>query len=222
VDIPVGRGVKIPYVEKGNELAKHFIRVGEKLGMKIESIITDGAEPIGNGVGPALECADVLQVLNGDGPSDLRHKGILMAGKLLELCGKVSSGKGYKAAEDLINSGKALKKFREIVELQGGDKNVRESDLPIGKYSHTITSEVSGNIFHIDNKIMSKVARIAGSPKDKGAGVFIHRVRGDRVEKGDKLFTIYAESEAKLDFAIKAMQDLEPIEMRKMVLGTVD
>ncbi len=222
VDIPVGRGVKIPYVEKGNELAKHFIRVGEKLGMKIESIITDGAEPIGNGVGPALECADVMQVLSGDGPSDLRHKSTLMAGKLLELCGKVPSGKGYKVAENLINSGKAMKKFREIIELQGGNKNVKESDLPIGNYSHTITSETSGNIFHIDNKIMSKVARIAGSPKDKGAGVFIHRLRGDRVEKGDKLFTIYAESEAKLDFAIKAMKDLEPIEMRKMILGTVE
>jgi AMP phosphorylase len=163
-----------------------------------------------------------MQVLSGDGPSDLRHKSTLMAGKLLELCGKVPNGKGYKVAEDLINSGKAMKKFREIIELQGGDKNVKESDLPIGSYSHTITSETNGNIFHIDNKIMSKVARIAGSPKDKGAGVFIHRLRGDRVEKGDKLFTIYAESEAKLDFAIKAMKDLEPIEMRKMILGTVE
>ena len=87
---------------------------------------------------------------------------------------------------------------------------------------HTVTTEVSGSIFHIDNKIMSKIARIAGAPRDKGAGVLIHRLRGDRVEKGDKMFTVFAESEAKLEFALKALKDLEPIEMRKMLLGTVE
>jgi AMP phosphorylase len=221
IDIPVGRGVKVPYVERGNELAKHFLRVGEKLGMRIEALITDGAEPVGNGVGPALECMDVLDVLSGKGPDDLRHKGLLMAGKLLELSGKVERGRGYTVAADLIKSGKAMAKFREIIELQGGDPKVKPSDLPIGKYTHAVTSDVSGSIFHIDNKVMSKVARIAGSPRDKGAGVLIHRIRGDRVEKGDKLFTIYSQSEANLDFAIKALNDLEPIEMRKMLLGSL-
>ncbi|MBI5222899.1 AMP phosphorylase [Candidatus Micrarchaeota archaeon] len=221
IDIPVGRGVKIPYVERGNELAKHFLRVGEKLGLKIEVIITDGAEPVGNGIGPGLECLDVLDVLGGDGPDDLRHKSSLMAGKILEMCGKVPVGKGYKVAEDLITNGKALSKFREIIELQGGNKNFKRTDIPIGKYTHTIIADVSGSIFHIDNKTMAKIARIAGSPKDKGAGVLLHRIRGDRVERGDKLFTIYAESEAKLDFAIKALADLEPIEMRKMLLGSI-
>ncbi|HSB46688.1 MAG TPA: AMP phosphorylase [Candidatus Bilamarchaeum sp.] len=223
IDIPVGRGVKVPYVERGNELAKHFLRVGERLGMKIEAIITDGAEPVGNGVGPGLECVDVLQVLSGDnGPDDLRHKSLIMAGKLLELSGKVEKGKGFAVAENLIKSGKAMAKFREIIALQGGDPKVRVSDIKIGSSTHTVTSEVSGSIFHIDNKIMSKIARIAGAPRDKGAGVLIHRLRGDRVEKGDKLFTIFSESEAKLDFALKALKDLEPIEMRKMLLGTVD
>jgi AMP phosphorylase len=222
IDIPVGRGVKVPYVERGNELARHFLRVGEKLGMKIEAIITDGAEPVGNGVGPGLECVDVLQVLSGEGPDDLKHKSLLMAGKLLELSGKVDKGKGFSVAENLVNSGKAMAKFREIIELQGGNPKVKVSDIEIGSYSHTVNSDVSGSIFHIDNKVMSKLARIAGAPRDKGAGVLIHRLRGDRVEKGDKVFTIFSESEAKLDFALKALKDLEPIEMRKMLLGTVD
>ncbi len=222
IDIPVGRGVKVPYMERGTELAKHFLRVGEKLGMKIEALLTDGAEPVGNGVGPALECIDVLEVLGGKGPDDLMHKSLLMAGKLLELSEKVGKGKGYGVAQGLINSGKAMKKFREIIELQGGDEKVKVSDIGVGRYTHTVTSLVSGGIFHIDNKTMSKIARIAGSPVDTGAGVLIHRIRGDRVEKGDKLFTIFSESEAKLDFAIKALNDLEPIEMRKMLLGTVD
>lgn len=222
VDIPVGRGVKVPYIERGNELAKHFISVGEKMGMKIEAILTDGAEPVGDGIGPILECMDVLKVLEGNGPDDLRHKAILMAGKLLELSEKVEKGKGMSIAEDLLKSGKALTKFREIIELQGGNGKIKLSDLAPGNYSHTITADVGGSIFHIDNKVMSKIARIAGAPKDKGAGVLLHRLRGDRVERGDKLFTIYAHSESNLSFALKALENLEPIEMRKMLLGTVD
>ncbi|MEW6722417.1 MAG: AMP phosphorylase [Candidatus Micrarchaeota archaeon] len=222
IDIPVGRGVKVPYMERGNELAKHFLRVGDRLGMKIEALITDGAEPVGNGVGPSLECIDVLEVLGGRGPDDLRHKSLIMAGRLLELCGRVEKGKGYTVAEGLVNSGKALAKFKEIIELQGGDHRLRASDIEIGSYSHTVTSEVAGSIFHIDNKVISKIARIAGAPRDKGAGVLLHRLRGDRVERDDKLFTIFSESEAKLDFALKALADLEPIEMRKMLLGTID
>ncbi|MEW6036038.1 MAG: AMP phosphorylase [Candidatus Micrarchaeota archaeon] len=222
IDIPVGRGVKVPYVERGNELAKHFLSVGERLDMKIEAIITDGAEPVGNGVGPGLECLDVMEVLDGKGPDDLRHKGLLMAGKLLELSGKVERGKGYSVAEGLVTSGKAMAKFREIVELQGGNPKVRMSDIPVGQYTHAVTSDVAGSIFHIDNKVISKIARIAGAPRDKGAGVLLHRLRGDRVEKGDKMFTIYAQSESNLGFAINALKDLEPIEMRKMLLGTID
>lgn len=222
IDIPVGRGVKVPYVERGNDLAKHFIKVGEKFGMKIECLITDGAEPVGNGVGPALECIDVLQVLEGNGPDDLRHKSLLMAGRLLELCGRAEKGRGYDIANGLVNNGKAMAKFREIIAIQGGNPNVKVSDIQLGECSHTVNSDVSGSIFHIDNKTISKIARIAGAPRDKGAGVLLHRLRGDRVEKDDKLFTVFAESEAKLDFAIKAMRDLEPIEMRKMLLGSVE
>jgi AMP phosphorylase len=221
IDIPVGRGVKVPYMERGNELAKHFLKVSDKLGMKVEAIITDGAEPVGNGIGPALECLDVLEVLEGRGPDDLRHKSLLMAGRLLELCGKVEKSKGYAVAENLVTSGKALAKFREIIELQGGNPRVKNSDIVPGSYTHTVTTKVSGSIFHIDNKTMAKIARIAGAPRDKGAGVLLHRCRGDRVEVGDKIFTVFAESETKLGFAVKALNDLEPTEMRRMLLGTV-
>ncbi|MBN1170118.1 AMP phosphorylase [Candidatus Micrarchaeota archaeon] len=221
IDIPVGRGVKIPYVERGNELARHFIRIGEKLGMNIEALITDGAEPIGNGIGPVLECIDVLEVLEGRGPDDLRHKSILMSGKLLELCGKCPKGTGYKNAEKLIENGKALKKFREIIELQGGNPKIKATDIQPGEYTYDVTSELAGHIYHIDNKTMSKIARIAGSPRDSGAGIYLHALRGNRVKAGDKLFTIYAESEAKLEFAIKALKGLEPIEMRKILLGSM-
>jgi AMP phosphorylase len=189
--------------------------------MKVEALITDGSEPVGYGVGPALECIDVLDVLDGKAPDDLRHKSLLMAGKLLELCGKVPKNSGYEVARNIVDSGKAMAKFRQIIELQGGDPLVKSSDIELGDYTYEVKSKASGSIFHIDNKTMSKVARIAGAPRDKGAGIHLHRFRGDRVEKGDKLFTIYAESESKLSYALKAMKNLEPVEMRKMLLGSV-
>ncbi len=221
IDIPIGRGVKVPYLEKGQTLARHFLEIGKRLGMDVDAIITDGAEPIGNGIGPALECADVMDVLDGKGPEDLRHKSILMAGKLLEMGGKVGKGEGYSAAENLITSGKAIRKFREIIELQGGSPRVKKSDLPVGEYTYTFKAERSGMIFHIDNKTIAKIARIAGAPKSKGAGVLLHKSRGNRIIQGEPLFTVYSESEQTLDFAIKALKKLETVEYRKMLLGSV-
>ena len=222
IDIPVGRGAKIPYVERAQQLGDHFIKIGKTIGMNIEVLITDGAEPVGNGIGPGLECRDVLQVLEGKGPDDLRHKGIFMSGKLLELTKKCNIGKGYDIASDIIKSGKAMKKMQEIIALQGGNPKIKIDDLPIGQYTYDVKSERDGQIFHIDNKVISKIARIAGAPRDKGAGVYVDKIRGDHVMKGDKLFTIYAESETKLSFAIKALEDLEPIEFRKMLLGMMN
>ncbi len=221
IDIPVGRGAKIPYVERAQQLGDHFIKIAKNIGMNVEVLITDGAEPVGNGIGPALECLDVLEVLEGKGPVDLRHKSVFMAGKLLELAGICTKGKGYGIAGDILKSGKALKKMREIIELQGGNPRVRQDDIPVGRHSFNVKSERDGRIFHIDNKIISTIARIAGSPRDRGAGVRIHKIRGDAVVKGETLLTIYAESKSKLDFAIKAVEDTEPIEFRKMLLGTI-
>ncbi|VVC01234.1 AMP phosphorylase [uncultured archaeon] len=221
IDIPVGRGVKVPYYERGQELGKHFLRIGKQLNMNVEALITDGAEPVGNGIGPSLECMDVLKVLSGEGPEDLKHKSVLMAGKLLELSGKAAPEQGYRIAEELLLSGKALSKFRQIIEAQGGNPNVKLTDLPLGQCTYTVKAETSGAIYHIDNHTMSKIARIAGAPRAKGAGVLLHRARGDHIVPGDPLFTIYAESEQMLDYAIKALEKLEPIELRKMLLGSM-
>ncbi|VVB98107.1 AMP phosphorylase [uncultured archaeon] len=222
IDIPIGRGTKIGSMQEAQELAQDFLKIGRMLGMNVEALITDGSEPVGNGIGPALEARDVLQVLEGNGPEDLRHKGLIIAGKTLELSGKVEKGKGYEVAEHFIDNGKALEKMRQIIEAQGGNPKVKSDDMPIGQYKYEVKSDRSGKISHIDNKTISKIARIAGAPGDKGAGIYLYRLKGDKVEPGDILFTIHAESEAKLDFAIKALENLEPMEMQKMLLDTVN
>lgn len=208
-------------MNEAKDLADDFIHIGKELGMGIEAIITDGSDPIGIGIGPALECKDVLEVLDGAGPYDLREKSCELAGKLLELCGKVGKGRGRAVAEELIQNGKAMKKFREIIEAQGGDPKVKVEDLPIGEHKYTVIAPKNGRINHIDNRMLSKIARAAGSPRDKGAGVALHAEGGDKVRKGDVLFEIYAENPAKLNFAIKALKTWDPIELEKYLLKSI-
>ncbi|MGB9719123.1 MAG: thymidine phosphorylase [Candidatus Anstonellales archaeon] len=221
IDIPVGMGAKVEDFEKAKGLANDFIKIGKMINMNIDVLITDGSEPIGNGIGPALEAKDVLRVLEGRGPEDLKHKSLLLAGKLLEMSGKVAKGDGYAVAEHFILSGKALKKMREIIEAQGGNPNITSDTIPLGEHKYSVKAERSGKIAHIDNKRISKIARAAGAPTDKGAGIYLYRLKGDRVEKGDIVFDIYAESEEKLDFAIKALDAWYPIEFQRVLLGEV-
>ena len=221
IDIPVGRGTKIEDLKEANALARDFLEISAKLGMKTECFITDGSDPIGEGIGPALECRDVLRSLRNEGPSDLTDKSCQLAGALLELCGEVSVGRGNKVAMDLIKSGKAYAKMMEIVEAQGGNPKVRADDLPIGGCRHAIKAMKGGRVQHVDNKTIAKIARAAGAPKDKGAGVILHCEHGDKVRAGDVLLEIVACSESKLDFAIKIAEMTEPVELQKVVLKTV-
>lgn len=222
IDIPVGRGVKIEDIKEAKALASDFITIGKRLGITIESLITNGEDPIGNGVGPSLECKDVLSVLEGKGPYDLREKSIMMSGKLLELAGKAKKGTGILVATRLVESGKALKKFKEIVEWQGGNaKKLTSDSIPYAKYKHTIKADKDGRVFHVNNKMLSRVARAAGAPADKLAGVYLYVEKGDRIKKGDPIMDIYSNSESKLSVAIKVLKGYGPVELEKVLLDTL-
>ena len=222
IDIPVGRGVKVQDVHEARSLAKDFINIGKRLDIKIEAIITNGENPIGRGIGPALECRDVLGVLEGDGPADLRDKSCQMAGTLMELAGKCRKGEGHAIAQKLITNGKALSKFKQIVEAQGGDaRKLNARSVPIGSHKYSFKAVRAGRISHLDNKMLSRLARAAGAPSDKGAGVYLHCNHGDMVRPGETLLDIYAESESKLDLAIKVLGSYEAIEMEKVVLDSL-
>ncbi len=222
VDIPIGRGAKIQDETEGKSLANDFIQISEKLGIKTRCLITDGSDPIGYGIGPGLECLEVMKSLQMKDGNELREKSCLMAGNILELIGKAPVGTGADMALNLIKNGKAWKKFKEIIEEQGGNPNVRESDIPVGEYRFKIEAEKSGRISHVDNKLINKIARAAGSPKDKGAGIILHCEMGDKVNKGDTLYEIVAESESKLSFAIETAKAIPPYELQKVILGKVE
>lgn len=202
IDIPMGPEVKIKNKKSAKRLKKMFELIGRRLGMNVKVVITDGTQPIGYGIGPLLESEDVMYVLRDDpiAPQDLKKKAIYMAGLLLEMTGKYRNGK--KIAKEILESGKALKKMNEIIRAQGRIK------LPLlGTHRHIVTSESNGRVHSINNKIISKIARIAGCPKNKGAGIYLNKKVKDQVNKGEILYTVYAESRAKLELAKEFLRE---------------
>jgi len=204
IDIPVGPTAKVRHMREALQLRKLFEFVGDRMGLHLEVIITDGAQPVGRGIGPVLEARDVMQVLNNDpdGPSDLRQKSLRLAGRILEFDPDVRGGYGYAIARDILDSGRALKKMQDIIEAQGA----RENTWKPGKLTYEIYAEKSGIVTQIDNFMLAKLARLAGAPIDKGAGVDLLKKLGDEVEKGEPLYRVYAEYQSDFNFA-RALTD---------------
>ena len=125
---------------------------------------------------------------------------------------------GEAKAKEILESGQALSKFREIVAAQGGNAEISSSDITIGKYHYDVISAMSGYVNSIKNKQLVQIARAAGSPKDKGAGILLNKKRGNRVLEGETLYTIYADHEAKLDQAIDLARKLDPMVVESMII----
>ncbi len=204
IDIPMGDGTKVDGDKEATELSKYFEQLGQELDMDVFTLISDGSSPIGKGVGPAPEARDVLKILksNGkEGPEDLKDKSIKMADLILE---RVNS---KMSAENILTSGDAYEKFKEIVKEQGGGI-VDPEDVELAKNRETIVAEEGGRVDDICNKYVNKIAKVAGCSKEKKSGLYLHKKKDDPVEKGDNLITIYSESPKRLERAVSiAKQD---------------
>jgi AMP phosphorylase len=159
-----------------------------------------------------LEAQEALNTLMGEGPPDLREKAVSLAGMLFEMVG-VDNGRAM--AEDMIDSGKAEKKMRQIIEAQGGNPAVKTEDLPIGQHSFAVRSNQAGKVLWLSTDDIVRIAREAGAPKEKGAGVRLHSKLGDSVHKDGILFEIFAERSGKLASAIDLAANLMPIVITK-------
>jgi AMP phosphorylase len=208
VDIPTGIGAKIATVNQAEQLAMDFIELGGRLEMGIECVISEGGQPIGRAVGPSLEARESLEALMGKGPPDLKDKATDLAGALFEMMGE-SDGKAL--ATDILSSGKAMEKMREIIQAQGGDPDVQPGDLEISNNWLDIEAGLNGRVLWINNRAIARIAREAGTPGDKCAGILLHAKTGDQVSKGDPLLRIYGDSEQKLANAEKMCRADEPI-----------
>lgn len=206
IDIPIGPTAKVRQMRQALALRKLFEFVGDRLNLHLEVMITDGRQPIGRGIGPVLEARDVMQVLQNDpdAPADLRQKSLQLAGRVIEFDPDVRGGQGYAIARDILESGRAWAKMNALIKAQGAKK----VDLHPGKLYHEIIADSDGVVTDIDNFQMAKIARLAGAPMSKKAGVDLLKKMGSPVNKGDVLYRIHAEFPADFKFAQQlAIQD---------------
>jgi thymidine phosphorylase len=206
IDIPVGRTAKVRSEKAADSLSELFEGVADGLGMSLRVVRTDGEQPVGRGIGPALEARDVLAVLHQDehAPADLAQRSTLLAGELLEMGGACESGEGGTLAQETLRSGTALEKFRAICHAQGG---LREP--PTASYQVPIEARQDGVVARIDNRRLARVAKLAGAPEDAAAGLDLHVRLGDTVAAGDPLFTIHADSEGEREYALDYLAEEE-------------
>jgi thymidine phosphorylase len=209
LDIPVGPTAKVRDADSGRKLASLLEHVGERVGLLVRTVISDGTQPVGRGVGPALEARDVLQVLQGEphAPRDLRERALALAGPLLELGGAVSPGSGVTLATRLLDDGSAWRKFQAIAEAQGGLRALP----PPASHRREVRALHAGRVRSIDNRDLARVAKLAGAPEARAAGIDLHTPVGAVVDRDQPLFTVHAETPGELAYALDYLGRRPPV-----------
>jgi thymidine phosphorylase len=199
IDVPVGPTAKVRCAEDAASLAAELVEVGGAVGLAVDAVTTDGTSPVGRGIGPALEARDVLAVLrrHPQEPADLRDRSVALAGRVLEMSPGVPRGSGADLARAILDDGRAWKKFQSICEAQGG---MREP--PVAPCTHAWSAPRKGKVLAIDNRRLARIAKLAGAPAARAAGVDLHVTVGAMVEKGQPLFTLHAETPGEVAYAL--------------------
>ncbi len=210
IDLPVEKTAKISDMETAKKIKEIFLRLSRRFHIKSEVVISKSNGPIGRGIGPALEMRDALRVLQqkDNRPLDLEAKSVKLAGKLLELTGKVKKNQGEKAALDSLISGMAFKKMIQIVEAQGGNTLLDSESLSLGKYIYEVRATNSGMIKSINSRNLVELCRVLGAPELKGSGIYLNKSVKENYKKGDVLFTLYSESDQRLSLALEVLEHL--------------
>jgi thymidine phosphorylase len=198
IDMPVGETAKVRSERAARTLTRRLEAMAERFGLRLRVVATDGRQPVGRGIGPALEARDVLAVLRNDPdqPRDLRERSTTLAGAVLELAGVAAAGEGARQAEQTIADSRALRKFEAICRAQGGIRTPPEA-----AHRHPVAAERPGVVEAFDNRRLAQVAKLAGAPGAPAAGVELRVRLGRRVEAGEALYVIHAETRGELAYA---------------------
>ena len=199
IDMPVGATAKVRDTDAAQALGALLTGVGRAVGLEVRVVATDGAQPVGRKIGPALEAHDVLAVLQGfpGAPHDLRDRAARLAGEVIELAGRAPAQQGARMARALLEDGSAWRKFQAICEAQGGMRTP-----PIAQHTRTIHASRDGRVALIDNRRLARIAKLAGAPTSPAAGLELHTPVGTAVERGQPLFTVHAEAPGELAYAL--------------------
>ncbi|MGD8690442.1 MAG: thymidine phosphorylase, partial [Gammaproteobacteria bacterium] len=216
IDIPFGPAAKVREERTALRLSQRLRTVGKRLGLHVAVVITDGSQPVGWGIGPALEARDVLAVLqcSPQAPRDLRERALMLAANVLELGGAARHGEGRAIAASALDSGRAWAKFQAICKAQGG-----LGTPPVAPHTLDVPAERDGVIAAIDNLGIARMAKLAGAPNAPAAGIALQCHIGQRVQSGEPLFTIHAQTPGELAYALAFMQHRKEPVIRMGKLG---
>ena len=214
LDLPVGTTLKITHFKDAEIISEKFKFLAKKFNVKVTVDINQALEPAGHAVGPSLEARDVLQVLEQrpDRPFMLEAKTLRLAGKLLDLCladsGKKPKESGEEMARNILSSGRALKKMREIIRVQGGDSDVSSESIKLAKYKFEVPAPKKGTITFFNNTDLTVIAKILGCPQDKQAGIYLNGRIDEKVDKNDVLCILYSSDKWRLEEALETMKNI--------------
>lgn len=199
IDMPVGPTAKVRSAGAAEALGARLSSVAKALGLNLALHISDGVAPVGQGIGPALEALDVLAVLRrtADAPVDLRERALDLAGHLLDLAPDAAAGQGRDRAQALLDSGAAEAKFMAICAAQGGFREPGSAEQRID-----IRAPHACELTAVDNRRIARIAKLAGAPRQQRAGVRLLVRIGDRVDKGQPLYELHAETPGELAYAL--------------------
>jgi pyrimidine-nucleoside phosphorylase len=207
LDVKTGSGAFMKKEEDAEFLAALMVETGERMGKSVVALITNMDQPLGLCVGNSLEVVEVIDVLRGQGPEDLKELCLELAARMFQLGGVADTVvQGKHQAEQLIASGKALEKFRQMVILQGGDASAIDdpSRLPRAKNMQDVMSSKSGYVTTIDCEAVGTACVVLGGGREKkedavdpAVGIVLHRKLGDAVTAGEALCTVHSNSETR-------------------------
>lgn len=208
IDLPYGEMVKVHSLKDAEVLKKKFERLAERFNIKIRVLAHRTEEPAGRGVGPLLEAREALMVLEQkmNRGYDLEERALNLAGALLDLCLEDSPislqekikkeyGSGHEWARYILASGQAFYKMKDIIKAQGGDPDITSQKLRVGRFNYPVIAKKDGTVRRIHNKNATVIAKILGAPQHKKAGIYLDKKMGEKVRKGDVIYTLYSDSE---------------------------
>lgn len=215
LDVKVGIGAFMTTITDARKLAGLMVSIGRLSGRRVVALLSDMNQPLGNAVGNSLEVVEAIQTLRGGGPADFREHCLTVASHLLVLGQKapdLSAGRGM--AEKSLAEGRALGAFRQLVQAQGGDVSYVDAPekFPPAPFIETVKAERAGYLMGINAREVGETAvdlgagrAKKGDPVDHAVGIVIHHKVGDRLEAGQALFSVHANSQAKLKMAVERL-----------------
>jgi pyrimidine-nucleoside phosphorylase len=236
LDVKVGAGAFMKTLPDARALAERMIAIGQHVGLRTEAILTSMDAPLGRSIGNALEIQECIDTLKGSGPPDLQALCLAIAGRMLRLGGAAGSLEAAQTmARDALTSGRALERFREVVERQGGDPHIVDdsSVLPRARSVETVVTERAGFIREMRADAVGTASVLLGSGRDHvdaaidgGAGIVLRARRGDRVAVGEPIADLHVgahgrAAEARATFAEALVIDDEPPPDQPLILEVV-